>query len=206
MKFFPIACLALGAFASVDECSVCTFLVGNIQKLAQADASHNRLSYLVPQLCQTLVNERELCLEQASEMTLYMQQFAHSPTLAQDVCNNLEVCGTHPFSAGNGGACNNPQDRAAVASSFGAFRDKMSSCAHSHYGEATKVKACLQESFPYSDGCATCFGQTAQCARDKCLLPCLPGDTRPKCLSCVETKCIPSLVDCTGLSKDELPN
>ncbi|KAF4691949.1 hypothetical protein FOZ60_014436 [Perkinsus olseni] len=52
----------------------------------------------------------------------------------------------------------------------------------------------------------TCFGQSVQCGRDKCMFKCLAGPTTSKCLDCIaKTECDPDLYKCAGYPASQMP-
>lgn len=61
----------------------------------------------------------------------------------------------------------------------------------------------MMEKGGYSANCANCFGATAECAKDNCVMKCLRG-VSDKCTNCIETNCTPSFEACSGILRAEL--
>merc|ERR1712080_757686 len=72
-------------------------------------------------------------------------------------------------------------------------------CGKKCLGKASCVKDCMKSAEGYSDGCASCFGDTASCTASKCWSKCIGGDS-PACDQCAKDNCDPALLSCSGLT------
>lgn len=116
-------------------------------------------------------------------------------------------------SAGSGGACNENDIKVAINPKNHKFSSVMDDCATSAMGNAESTAKCLKEHYKgLSEGCASCFGQTAACSKSNCAFKCLTNHQSEGCLSCSHEYCTDpkgksdfSLVKCTGLKVKQLP-
>lgn len=82
------------------------------------------------------------------------------------------------------------------------FDDIQTKCGNQCGAEALKgpacVTACVQKG-GYSDGCASCAGESASCVIKNCLADCIADSKGAACRSCSNSKCAPAFNACSGL-------
>merc|ERR1719336_158641 len=98
-----------------------------------------------------------------------------------------------------GGKCTDEQDMALV-SGIDEFHHTMVGCFESA-SNAQEMESCMTGK-GFTDGCAGCTGDVAQCVYDQCSKAC-EVRLSDECEACYNTNCLPPFVECTGLSKDE---
>jgi hypothetical protein len=83
-----------------------------------------------------------------------------------------------------------------------AFALQIKDCAVHHLGQGPAVASCLNTAYPsLSSGCAACFGETVDCGRINCMVPCAADSFSSECLACTRSAgCDDQLVACTGFS------
>mmetsp|Transcript_31973 Transcript_31973/g.38663 ORF Transcript_31973/g.38663 Transcript_31973/m.38663 type:complete len:159 (+) Transcript_31973:139-615(+) len=67
------------------------------------------------------------------------------------------------------------------------------------------VTSCMQKAHGYSDGCAGCLGDLAQCTKAHCESPCMLSSSNPTCVSCVKSNCDPAFATCSGITSSDMP-
>merc|ERR1712113_311670 len=94
------------------------------------------------------------------------------------------------------GRCTNDDDTKVWNSKGKAHFDlDLNGCAKKCLGAKGCVKECMMKAEGYTDNCAQCFGDVAECTKDHCLLKCMSGES-PDCKSCVSANCEPALKTC----------
>jgi hypothetical protein len=99
------------------------------------------------------------------------------------------------------GACDNPAD-AAIIDNPDVDQDAITGeCSRSCFTAtafAECVAQCVNEQVGLSEACSACYGQTAECGKNNCLMDCMGGES-PECEACLDTNCHPSFVECAGV-------
>ncbi|KAF4655479.1 hypothetical protein FOL47_009416 [Perkinsus chesapeaki] len=86
-----------------------------------------------------------------------------------------------------------------------AYSNYIAYCGKQAWGSADGTTKCLEKS-GLTSSCSTCFGQSVECGRDKCMFKCLSGPATSKCLNCIaKTECNPDLYKCTGYQASDMP-
>ncbi len=94
------------------------------------------------------------------------------------------------------GACTNSADDAVLSSIDVETEARM--CGNRCFGGAMCVTMCMED-LGLSNGCATCFGEVAQCTARNCALQCTGGD-EARCTMCrMMAGCVTSFETCSGL-------
>jgi len=149
------------------------------------------------------------------ELTNNAVRGALSGLKSDDVNVLLYVGEGRRASSQSGTACANSIDRSVIQANFDTLRSQLHSCAmRCTFQGRSCSQSCVNE-IGFSNGCTNCLLDFGDCGRSRCFFECIPipiaagepsplGDS-PRCKSCVETRCQPDLVDCSGLSEDEIP-
>merc|ERR1719498_665642 len=134
------------------------------------------------------------------------QCVSDSCTPALKTCSGLTPPSAAIMLGSQGAACTNAADQ-QVWNSKGKtnFESDMSACGHSSLGNKDKATSCMKGKEGYSDGCASCFGDTISCTASKCWMKCIGGETAA-CKQCVSDSCTPSLKTCSGLTPPSAPS
>ena len=85
-----------------------------------------------------------------------------------------------------------------------AFTEKMQNCAIKNVGVGSLTSSCLVGEYDgaLSGGCASCFGATVECGRNKCMMECVRDSGAPGCTACtLEKGCQADLNVCTGFDQ-----
>ena len=133
---------------------------------------------------------------------------------------NRKTNSDSPKPVAQGDACANENDRAVIRGRYDTLRSDLHSCATSCLFKGRSCsKPCVQE-YGFGSGCSDCLLDFGECGRSKCFFQCIPiasaaetahagppttaGDS-PRCKQCVEERCMPALVSCSGLAAGEIP-
>ena len=87
------------------------------------------------------------------------------------------------------------------------FGDAYQQAAAQAWGDSVDTVMNLAPSYPeVSRHCLSCLGDATACGRTNCFVQCVVDQTGEGCRGCINAKCIPALLTCTGASdKTELP-
>lgn len=87
------------------------------------------------------------------------------------------------------------------------FAKQLRSCAKKEMGDANGTVNCLMTVFPsLSRPCSQCFGDAVGCTKDKCWFECMFDQHSADCKGCSVDNCRPSLISCSGVSRENLPH
>lgn len=100
------------------------------------------------------------------------------------------------------GACLGDADQAALATQD--IPRIVETCVRDHLTDTAQIDACVVRETGLSNGCATCFGENARCALDRCLVQCAFSSPEA-CQRCrVAQGCTEAFETCAGIAEDPL--
>ncbi len=104
------------------------------------------------------------------------------------------------------GACSIEDQSDTIKRVSPTFVKNWEKCGWSTLAMTDAFNKCLQaEHANISSACINCFGKFVGCTRLNCLFSCM-GFTAKWCEKCALDNCQASLIECTGVSKENLPS
>jgi hypothetical protein len=83
------------------------------------------------------------------------------------------------------------------------FSENYTNCSIRSMGVPAKLVTCMRNTYSVSqlsDDCLGCFGVATQCGARNCSRKCMKDAGAPECLTCIDTHCSPTMMDCLGVT------
>ncbi|KAF4668415.1 hypothetical protein FOZ61_006481 [Perkinsus olseni] len=99
-------------------------------------------------------------------------------------------------------ACTDTDKQKIKSVSFSNFFHK---CGADNRLSLGRIPSCLTTGCGLSAGCASCFGDVAQCGGIHCFFKCFFNNLAPACADCVTKNCQDAYFSCTGMTEPLTP-